>query len=137
VTFLVDANVLSETTKKNPAGSVVDWLRRHETHLVTNPIVVGELEFGILLLPPGRRRTRLLQWFGDVIASLHVLEIDCQTARVWATLLNDLRRMGRAMPLQDSLIAATALQHDLTVVTRNTTDYRYARVEIIDPFRAK
>ena len=55
VNFLVDANVLSEATKPQPAPSVVDWLRAHERRLVVNPIILGELEYGILLLPAGRR----------------------------------------------------------------------------------
>jgi predicted nucleic acid-binding protein len=56
VKFLVDANVLSEATKAAPSEAVVDWLRRHEHVVAVNAVVLGELEFGILLLPSGRRR---------------------------------------------------------------------------------
>jgi toxin FitB len=136
VNFLVDANVLSEATKPQPASSVVDWLRKHDRRLVVNPIVLGELEYGILLLPVGRRRTQLQKWFFDGVKRLHVLDLDIDTARVWAGLLAELKRKGRAMPLKDSLIAATARQYRLTVATRNVDDYRHAGVTLVNPFES-
>ncbi len=132
--YLVDANVLSEPTKERPAGAVVDWLGKHEALLAVNPIIMGELEYGILLLPAGKRRTRLLTWFMQGIEHLRVLELDRQTAHVWAELLATLKRKGRAMPIKDSLVTATALQYELTVATRNTSDYRYAGVRLVNPF---
>jgi len=133
--YLVDADVLSEATKPRPAHTVVDWLIKHDQDLVLNPIILGELEFGILLLPSGRRRKRLLDWFARGIAQLNVIGLDAATASIWATLLAELKRKGRAMPIKDSLIAATARQHRLTVATRNTTHFRHAGVEIVNPFR--
>lgn len=135
--FLVDADVLSEPTKPRPANQVIDWLRFHEADLVISPVVLGELEYGILLLPAGRKRTRLLHWFSQGAQQLKVVEFDGATAHVWAKLLADLKRKGRAMPIKDSLIAATALQHSLTVVTRNTSDYRNAGVGVVNPFKSK
>ena len=73
--FLVDADVLSEATKPRPAGQVVDWLRRHDADLTVNPIILGELQYGILLLPAGRKRKRLLDWFASGIQQLNVIEI--------------------------------------------------------------
>lgn len=134
VHFLVDANVLSEATKPQPAPSVIDWLRSHDEHLVVNPIILGELEYGILLLPVGRRRTRLQKWFADGVKRLRVLDLDADTAKVWASLLAELKRKGRAMPVKDSLIAATARQYRLTVATRNVDDYRNADVTLVNPF---
>ena len=132
--YLVDANVLSEPTKPAPAARVVEWLRHHESDLAVNPIVLGELEYGILLLPAGRRRTRLEQWFTAGIQRLRVLDFDTATAATWARLLARLKKKGRAMPIKDSLIAATALTHGLTVATRNTADFRNAGVTIENPF---
>jgi predicted nucleic acid-binding protein len=134
VTFVVDTNILSEPTKKLPAPTVIDWLREHETDLVVTPIVLGELEFGILSMPAGRWRTSLMRWFADVISRLRVLELDRDTARVWAGLLASLRRKGRSMPFKDSLVAASALQYDFTIATRNTDDYRNAGVRVVNPF---
>lgn len=132
--FLVDANVLSEPTKPAPAARVVAWLRRNESELVVNPIILGEIEYGILLLPSGRRRTRLQQWFAQGIQRMRSLDLDARAASAWATLLARLKKKGVAMPIKDSLIAATALAHRLTVVTRNTDDYRHAGVSLVNPF---
>lgn len=132
--FLVDANVLSEATKAVPSEVVVDWLRRHEHVVAVNAVVLGELEFGILLLPSGRRRKRLESWFSNVLEILPVLDMDRETARLWAALLARLRKKGRAMPLKDSLIAASALQHGLAVATRNSGDFAHCGVRLVDPF---
>jgi predicted nucleic acid-binding protein len=134
VRYLVDANVLSEPTRPAPHVSVVDWLRRNERDIAVDPIIVGEIRFGILLLPRGKRRTHLERWFDGGIQRLLCLPWEAETGLHWARLLATLRASGRAMPVKDSLIAATALRHDLVVVTRNRTDFEKAGLEIIDPF---
>ena len=132
--FLVDANVLSEATKAVPSEAAVDWLRRHEHVVAVNTVVLGELEFGILLLPSGRRRKRLESWFSNIVEILPVLDMDRETARLWAALLARLRKKGRALPLKNSLIAASALQHGLAVATRNSGDFAHCGVKLVDPF---
>lgn len=132
--YLVDANVLSEPTKPAPQDCVVQWLRDHEHELAVNPIVLGELEYGILLLPSGRRRTRLQRWFREGVLCFRVLDFDAKSASTWAQLLARLRHKGEAMPVKDSLIAATALAHGLTVATRNVRDFRLAGVAVVNPF---
>jgi toxin FitB len=134
VTYLVDANVLSEATKSAPAAKVIAWLRRNELELVVDPIILGEVRYGIHLLPAGKRRRRLETWFAQGVAKLTCLPWEAETGLRWAKLLADLRAVGQAMPIKDSLIAATALVHDLTVVTRNVRDFRAAKVTVVDPF---
>jgi len=134
VIFLVDANVLSEPTKPVPEVRVVEWLRRHQHDLAINPIILGELEYGILLLPAGRRRTRLEHWFAEGVQRLRVLDFDTATAAAWARLLARLKRQGQVMPVKDSLIAATALAHKLRIATRNSVDFRHAGVALVNPF---
>lgn len=134
--YLVDANVLSEPTKPSPEPRVIEWLRRHETDIAVDPIIVGELRFGILLLPKGKKRTALEQWFDAGVRRLHCVPWDRDTGVKWAELLARLRSTGKAMPIKDSLIAATALFYGLKVVTRNRSDFETAGVSIIDPFRA-
>lgn len=63
MTYLVDANVLSEPTKPTPDPRVIAWLRAHEQDIVVDPIVIGELRFGILLLPKGKKLSTLERWF--------------------------------------------------------------------------
>lgn len=132
--YLVDANVLSEATKPSPAPIVLDWIFKHETEVATSPIVLGELEYGILGLPAGKRRTRLMQWLAEGLKLLPVVSFDEATAHVWAELLAKLKNKGRGMPIKDSLIAASAIQHDLIVATRNDRDYRACGVRFINPF---
>src|SRR6185503_8206968 len=102
--------------------------------IVVNPIVLGELQFGILSLPAGKRRMRLEEWFAGGLKRLHVLDLDSDTAGTWARLLANLKRKGRAMSVKDSLIAATAQQYGLAVVTRNTADFKHAGVTTFDQF---
>lgn len=134
MTYLVDANVLSEATKPAPEPRVVDWLRRHERELAVDPVILGEIRFGIHLLPSSGRRQRLERWFEEGVRRMHCLPWEVQTGLRWAKLLAELRRRGEAMPVKDSMIAATALVHGLRVATRNTRDFAKARVVVVDPF---
>jgi predicted nucleic acid-binding protein len=131
--YLVDANVLSEATKPVPDQRVVDWLGGNEPELAVDPVILGEIRFGILLLPRGRRRSRLERWFEDGVQRLQCIPWEASTGLRWAELLARLRAEGRSMPIKDSLIAATALAHDLTVVTLNRRDFDAAGVSIVDP----
>ena len=132
--YLVDANVLSEPTKASPDASVVAWLGANEREIVVDPIVLGELRFGILLLPKGKRRNNLERWFEAGVQRLHCLPWEAETGLRWAALVAKLRKSGLAMPVKDSLIAATALVHDLIVATHNRSDFQKAGVRLIDPF---
>ncbi len=132
--YLVDANVLSEPTRLEPDAGVVEWLRRNEPEIAVDPVSLGEVRFGILLLRRGKKRTRLERWFDAGVRRLRCLSWEAETGLVWAGLLARLRAAGRAMPIKDSLIAATALVHDLTVATRNRADFERAGVRLVDPF---
>lgn len=132
---LVDASVLCEPTKPAPDENVVSWLRMNERDVAVDPIILGEIRFGILLLPKGKRRTRLEQWFTKGVRIIRCLPWDANTGLRWAELVARLRSAGRAMPIKDSMIAATALQHGLTLVTRNVRDFRPSGVDLLNPFR--
>jgi len=134
VKYLVDANVLSEPTKPSPDPRVLEWLRANEPDIAVDPVILGELRFGILILAKGRRRTALERWFNAGVARLHCLPWDADTGLKWAELLARLRTTGKAMPIKDSLIAATAAIHGLAVATRNRADFANAGVRIVDPF---
>ena len=132
--YLVDANVLSEPTKPAPEPRVIEWLRAHEPDIVVDPVILGELRFGVLILPKGKKRTALEGWFNAGVGRLHCLPWDVETGLKWAELLARLRVTGKAMPIKDSLIAATAAVHGLAVATRNRTDFANAGVRVVDPF---
>jgi hypothetical protein len=134
VRYLVDANVLSEPTRAQPDPAVVAWLRRHERALAVDPVILGEVRYGILLLARGKRRAQLEQWFDEGIRKIQCIPWEAETGLRWAELLARLRATGRAMPVKDSFIAATALANRMTVVTRNVTGFEKAGCPVIDPF---
>lgn len=116
------------------AARVLAWLEGHERDIVVDPIILGEIRFGILLLPVGKRRERLEGWFHEGVECIHSLPWDAATGLRWAELLARLRAAGLEMAVKDSMIAAPALLHGCAVVTRNRRDFEKAGVEVIDPF---
>jgi predicted nucleic acid-binding protein len=132
--YLVDANVLSEPTKSAPSLKVIEWLTANEAELAVDPIIVSEIRLGIELLPSGKRRQRFEEWFNQGISNLVCIPIDAATGIRWAHLVAQLQRSGKTMQLKDSLIAATALVHGLTVATRNVRDFRAAGTNVENPF---
>ncbi len=134
MTYLVDANVLSEPTKQSPNRKVIDWLSANEERLVIDPIILGELCIGILALPAGRKRAQLEQWFETLVRTIDGLPWDAAVSRRWAKLVVELKKKGRTLPVLDAMIAATALEHGLTVATRNMRDFKKAGVKVVDPF---
>ena len=134
MTYLVDANILSEPTKLQPQAKVVEWLSRNAPVIAVDPIILGEIRFGIHVLPSGERRRRLERWFEDGVKTLHCLPWEAATGLRWARLLADLRAAGKAMPIKDSLIAATALTHGLMMATHNKRDFANSGLKVFDPF---
>jgi len=134
MTYLVDANILSEPTKHRPDAKVVAWLSANERDFVVDSVILGELALGILVLPPGRKRAQLERWFEAVADRVECLAWDASISRRWAQLVANLRKKGQTLPVLDSMIAATALAHSLTVATHNVRDFRKAGVPVHDPF---
>ena len=134
MTYLIDANVRSEPTKPRPDSKVVGWLTAHEGDFVVDSIVLGELSFGILALPKGRKRVQLEEWFNAVVSAIECLSWDAAVSLCWAGLLVGLKKKGITLPVLDTTIAATALEHNLTVVTHNVRDFQGTSVKVLNPF---
>jgi len=134
MTYLVDANILSEPTKHRPDAKVVAWLSANERDFVVDSVILGEIAVGILVLPRGRKRAQLERWFEAVADLIDCLAWDASISRRWAQLVADLRKNGQTLPVLDSMIAATALAHRLTVATHNVRDFQKAGVPVLDPF---
>jgi toxin FitB len=139
--FLIDTNVLSEYNRPGgPDDGVKRWLEttdRLSQHV--SVITLAEIQKGIELLAEGKRRAQLEQWLTrDLEAwfSGRILPVDRQVAMSWASLVAEGMRTGRPLPTVDSLIAATALAFDLTIVTRNTKDFEGIGASILNPWDA-
>lgn len=139
--FLIDTNVLSEYNRPGgPDAGVKRWLESTERQTQhVSIITLAEIQKGIELLDQGKRRAQLEQWLTQDLEawfSGRVLPVDRQVAMRWASLAAQGSRTGRPLPTVDSLIAATALVHGLTIVTRNTKDFEGIGAATINPWDA-
>ena len=139
--FLLDTNVISEFARpdNNPDQRVKEWLETVDPDsLYASVLTLGEIRRGIEKLPPSNRRTRLESW---LTKDLHdwfahrVLVIDGPVADRWGLLAAAAQRMGRPLSVIDGLLSATALEHNLTVVTRNARDFTHVGVPILNPWQ--
>lgn len=139
MSYLLDTNVISEATKKYPDARLQDWLAAQPNEsLFLSVITIGEIRHGLLLLDDGKKRRALLRWLGGKIKSLfagRILSVDIAVMERWAQLQAASGKTGRRLPVMDSLIAATALTHNLTLATRNIADFKAARVALLDPWQ--
>jgi toxin FitB len=133
--WLLDTVTLSEMTKPNARTDVLDWLssQKPETFF-TSAICIGELRFGIERLAPGQRRDSMRDWLAQIVASVlesRIIGFDNAVATTWAEARV---QAPRTLPMLDSLIAATALNKGLTIVTRNTKDFEAFGVDVFNPW---
>lgn len=136
MSYLLDTNIVSETVRRNPNKAVIAWLDQLPGEaLYVSVLTLGEIRKGIEAVADRRRRERLRLWLDhELIAWFEgrVLSIDLAVADRWGRLLAE---VGRPVPTIDSLLAATALHHELRLVTRNSGDFEYPGLEVINPFR--
>ena len=134
MSYLVDTNVLSELRRKKPQPEVVAWFtQRPRQTLYLSVLTLGEIRKGIERLEAARQQP-LLDWLEVELPNYflgRLLAVDAHTADRWGRLLAS---AGRPLPAVDSLLAATALQNDLTLVTRNTADFAGTGVRLINPW---
>jgi len=138
--FLLDTNCISESVRAKPEPRVLDWIEAaDESMLYLSVLTLGEIRKGVAGLPQGKRRTRLEAWMEvDLQArfSGRILPIDLAVADRWGLLTADAKRRGQPLSTIDALLAATALNHGLTIVSRNVSDFANAQVQILNPWEA-
>lgn len=137
MSYLLDTNAVSEVMKPEPEPSVLSWLEQHENECFLSAVTVGEIERGVALLPTGRKKSRLLEAFQEFLQATEerVLSFDVVVARRWAVLTGAAQRKGRTLPVLDSMIEATALHWDLTIITRNVSDF--VEAPTLDPWKQR
>jgi hypothetical protein len=137
MTYLLDTNIISEYSRRAPDTRVIDWMRSTPIDAqFLSVLSLGELRYGVERLPVGAKQEQLRIWLdGDLLAAFggRLLPVTTAIAERWARLRAELRR---SVPTIDSLLAATALHHDLRLVTRNEGDFRqFPGLVVVNPWR--
>lgn len=136
--FLLDTNIVSEGTRPRPNPGVALWLANvDEDRTFLSVVTFAEVRFGIASMPGGRRRDRLENWLHDELAprfAERVFQIDFRVADAWGIVVARAKAVGRPIQSMDAFIAATAVIHDLTVVSHDRYDFAAIDVRAIDPW---
>ncbi len=136
--IILDTNVVSELMKASPDHAVESWLNAQEASaLFLTTITLGEIGYGIEILPRGKRRLQLEQGFERVIAEAfagRILVFDEEAARYYGVVMGRRRTIGRPLSIQDGQIASIARAKGFAVATRNVRDFVDCGVEIVNPF---
>lgn len=138
--ILLDTCVLSELYKPEPLKTVYEAVNSiPDEHLFISVITVGEISKGIAILPVGQRKQSLLKWFSTIEHEFadRLLPITAETASIWGKITAAAQQEGFMIHASDGLIAATALQHGLHLMTRNVKDFEPTTVMLINPWMEK
>ncbi len=134
--YVVDTNVVSELTKRQPNQQVLDWLEGHSDDLFLTVVTIEEMRFGCLMMPEGKRRDRLDETIDALVESYasRIFDFDARAAEECARLHARAIDAGRTPTIEDLMIAALCVCHDAVVVTRNVRDFEYLGIEVFNPF---
>ena len=139
--WLLDTNVLSELRRRKPNANVVTFIGDQQLErLYVSEVTFAEIRFGIELAPDPIRRAELNQWLTHTVRPMfeqRVLPIGEDVMFKWRLLVEDGRKLGHTYSQPDLIIAATALHHGMTVVTRDTSDYERTKVPVLNPWAAR
>ncbi|MBX9880227.1 MAG: type II toxin-antitoxin system VapC family toxin [Candidatus Obscuribacterales bacterium] len=139
MSFLLDTCVVSEFVAPRPNQAVTKWLHDLvEESAYLSVVTIGEIRRGISRTPSVKRRDMLAKWLHEELLirfDNRILPLDTGVLLDWGEFTGSLANEGRPMPIMDSLIAATAVHHGLTVVTRDTEDFSRARVRVFNPWK--
>ena len=136
--FLLDTNTVSELVSVKPNQRVIDWMdAADENRLFLSAMTLGEIRQGVAALPQSNKRTRLETWLEVDLQTRfagRILAVDGAVADRWEWIMAQAQVKGMTLPVVDGLIAATALHHNLTAVTRNVSDFAVVGLSVINPW---
>lgn len=136
--FLLDTNLVSELIRVRPERRVLQWIEAADEGLLyLSVLTLGEIRKGVAGLAQGKKRTRLETWLEVDLQTRflgRVLPIDVAVANRWGLLAAQARTKGVSLPVIDGLLAATAIHYDLTVVSRNSSDFAGVQVPVVNPW---
>ena len=136
--YILDTNVISELVAARPNPKVVEWIQTIDPeHAFLSVIAIGEIKKGIEKLPEADRKASLERWLQEDLLEQfenQILNIDCQTMLIWGKLVAQLETIGRPISAIDSLLAATALQWNFTLVTRNLSHFQWTGIALLNPW---
>lgn len=139
--YILDTNVISELVARTPDSHVITWLKNTDENLLyLSLITIGEINKGIEKLPDSPRREQLVDWLlKDLMDRFRnrLVALDIQVMLTWGALTAHLEAIGKPLPAIDSLIAASALESDFVLVTRNTADFEPAGLQTLNPWLAE
>ncbi len=139
--ILVDTNVISEIMKVSPSETVVDWLNDQKSaNLYISAVTIGEIEYGLRILPSGKRQLQLRERFERFVAQAfahRLITYDEVAAQYYGDIMGYRKEIGRPMNVPDGQIAATAKANGLAVATRNISDFEACGIDLVDPFLPK
>ena len=139
MSLLLDTCVLSEITRPKPHAKVIQWFETQDAAaLFVSVLTIGEIEKGIAALPTGRKKVALSGWLATLRSTYgdRILPIDAVIAAIWGRSAARIEREGGRLAVVDGLIAATALHHGYTVVTRNVGDFAKTGAALLNPWQA-
>lgn len=138
MSFLLDTNVVSEWVRPRPDSGVIAWLAEvDEDQAFLSVVTLAELRRGIARMARSRRRTQLDEWLHRDLPlrfENRILPIDSQVALIWGDIVSEREAEGRPITVMDAFIAATARTYNLTLVTRNTSDFAGSVTAIANPW---
>jgi toxin FitB len=134
--IVVDTNVWSEATKAEPSPVVREWAKQNESKLWLTSVVLAELRAGAAMMPIGKRRSALETQFDELAEEYEdrLLLFDAQSSAVYAQVLETAKKVGKPIGTADAMIAAVALQHGMSVATRDLGDFAGAGVKLVNPW---
>jgi predicted nucleic acid-binding protein len=137
MSYLLDTNVVSEPERKRPDANVLKWLDKTDPGIVyLSALTIGEIKKGVSKLATGKRKAHIQNWLEDVRRQFggRILPITEQTFLVWGKMMAEFEQKGIVRPALDSFLLATALEHDLILVTRNVRNFQGSTVTLLNPW---